>query len=152
MALWNKGYISLEDLGFTSLIYVLQDGSWNTIKINTSEPEWRKVPNDLGYCYSYTVSQEFQKKGIAFIVAGLENGTDLFVFLHSNGILNPWAPYKTIGRSQIRFKQTEQFYFEVDYLLRRVLDFDGKPCNDDENYDFTTCMQELTRKVQCTCL
>ena len=152
MALWNKGYISLEGLGVTSLYYVLQDQSWNEVKINTSQPEWRLVPNELGYCFSYTAPQKFQEKGLAIIQLGLENGTDFFVFLHSNGILNPWYPFKTIGRSQIRIKQVEPTYFEVDYLLRRVLDFDGKPCNDDENYDFTTCMQELTRKVQCTCL
>ena len=134
---------------------VTLDGEWQNIEMFENSSHWSQIPNkDMGSCFTLTIPKVLKEKQIQKIVIYLVKKADIFVFLHSQGILNPLAPYLTIERSMIRMTHEPTFYFDMDFIQRKVLDFDGQNCQK-SNKTFTKCVQETTRltsldQLNCT--
>ena len=150
--LWEKAATKLADLGIeeVSVRTLKSFPDWHQIPItDKNDTVWKKIQTDLfGFCYSLVIPHELIKEEINVMYLKFSTDKSLYILFHSDGLLNPMNPWLTVDFAY-NLVSKKSAAFDVTYIYKSVMDFDGSPCQQKSNYDFTSCMLKYANKVKC---
>ena len=135
-----------------------------TIRIKTFSNEYLKFPNDTALiwernfnrykapCFTMQIPEEIKLEGIDKISIeilpvkgyyGMKAGkTILKIFMHEHGLLFSDLPSAS---PDFNIFQSSDIPVEIEVL--ELLEYNGKPCNNDENYRLDQCKQDFIYQV-----
>ena len=134
-----------------------------SIRIKTFSNEYLKLPNDTALiwernfnrnkapCFTMQIPEEIKLEGIAKISIeilpakafyGKGGKTILKIFMHKHGLLFSDLPSAS---PDFNIFQSSDIPVEIEVL--ELLEYNGEPCNNDENYRLDQCKQEYIYQV-----
>ena len=147
--LWDKATPKLEDFGIESVSVQVKTGKWIEISLKEDANHWRRiVTSHLGPCYSLEIPRNITDKMIQWVWIQTLPSHTLYILFHSKGFIHPMNPWFTVESAYNILTDS----FEITYIGKQVLNFDGLPCNNSNSYDFTSCLQSTAYFVRFTFL
>ena len=96
---------------------------------------------NFGRCYTYNPSSEILQNGI-FRISTVFN-TNVRVFVNTAGVLG----VKRAAENQfINVESSIEIIVNIDHNIYKMLDFNGKSCNNDKKYKFDKCVHNHLEK------
>ena len=154
--LWESMTLKLEDFGIREGQIFYLDSRMEVLKISESEPIWRRIVSYyMGACYALTLPTEITQKGIYYMKFEIMADRTLYIFAHPKGLLNILEPWRSLAFSVDALFPHYGFDLQIDYQQSVALDFDGRKCENDRNYDFIDCvkariLERTLEEVGCT--
>ena len=147
--LHNQVAATYEDLGIKSIqiyTYALSD---NFYWIQSGNLEWKlALTRPYQRCFTFSIPDDIVREGIQKVgVEGIEKvgvvskAIDT-LYLHKEGTLS--AP---IPGSLLKLKYEEIYEASVTHESIELLNYDGKNCNNDGEYNYDKCKQDYIYKV-----
>ena len=141
--LWESMTPKVEDFGIKTGHIVFLDDTSEEIKFNENESMWRRIVSYyMGACYALTLPTKIAKKGIYYMIFKIKADRTLYIFAHPKGQLNLLEPWRSLEFSVDALIPGFGFDLQIDYQQNVALDFDGRKCEVDQNYDFEDCVKD----------
>ena len=134
--LYNTLIPKIEDL---NIKWVRFKTFKRTLKLNSTQAiellHWNKIYLESMICFELTIPDDIRNEGIS----EFKIRADYFkTFLYQKGWLSAETPELTF---------TDTSYLVVSYEILNLLDYDNKPCMEDESYRNYVCKHEFIHKV-----
>ena len=144
-SLWINLVKNYEDFEFEEIWIrtFLADHSFSTEEIRLWE--WkvsRNVQQVNSRCFSFSIPEHIVSEGIVLVKIQPSKRSLKTLFLHKYDMISAPVPGATTAA---KFKNIQSA--SVTYESVNLLNYDGKPCNDDIQYNYDDCKQEYIYKV-----
>ena len=137
---YNQAIVKLQYLGIES-INVKEFGPSPWRRIKDDFVNWNVSSHRSKRCFTFTIPENILNQGLSKL--NFESGPYDRLFIHTKGLLGvemfgaqAQFYYKDIGKAKIQLERIE------------MLQYNGKPCNDDPVYRYDECIHEHLYKVK----
>ena len=143
--LWSQVLPKFEDFGYIDGL--AQTFLYENHKIPTKD--WKRMPTGYcGACYSMALSRKIVEMGVSSLHFNIESDKNFNIFLHSEGLLNPWNPLRSLEYGKKLITRQKSYSIQVTYQQDIALKFESKKClQKDEYIGYSQCIQDNIEKV-----
>ena len=135
---WEYATPYLKDFG----VKTIKIDSFMKLNVSELDFQWRGFLSEKnGACYSLHLSKEIRQKAISMIYFNILESKHFEIFFHSKGLLS-LNPLSSLDFKRVRLKQDQDYTLFVDYTQKKVLDFAGSKCIDDQDYNYRDCVEK----------
>jgi hypothetical protein len=143
--LWMNLVTNYEDLEFEEVWIRTFVADHSFSKEEFQLWEWklsRNVQQVGSRCFSFSIPEHIVLEGIVLVKIQPSKRSLKMLFLHKYDMISAPVPGATAAA---KFKDIK--IASVTYESVNLLNYDGKPCNDDNRYNYDDCKQEYIYKV-----
>ena len=109
---------------------------------NLSFLEWKAAPTGHRRCFTISIPDNIVREGVRYVKINSKAFDTLY--LHKEGTL--MASISGLG-SSLKARYADLYRAAVTHESIELLDYDGKHCNNDNEYNYDQCQQDYIYKV-----
>lgn len=143
---WENATPKLEDFGVSHL-RIGYFGDTNHPFIENANVLWKRMASvGHGACFSLTLKKEITRNPIYFLSLFIQEKKSFEILIHSKGSL-VMDPNMSLDYKSFTLKPEKNYKLYLDYEEKTLLDFDGKECENNETYDYGSCVENDIHEV-----